>query len=629
MGSASRRCRSATAATLGGNVANGSPIGDSMPALIALGATRRAAQRRRATRELPLEDFYLALPEDGAASRGEFVASIRVPRARRRARAARVQDQQALRPGHLRGVRVLRARRRRRRAIASARIGCGGVAATPDARRATEARARRAQPWNDATAERAARALASEFTPIDDMRASAALPARACSATCCAAAGSRPAARARADARRAVARARSSRSDERAAPACRLDAIATASSARRCRTIRRRCTSPAKRAYTDDLPEPRGTLHAASASARSRTDDLRGIDLAAVRAAPGVVAVITAADIPGVNDVGPIQHDDPILAERVVEFAGQPVFAVAATSVERGARARRSSRKFDIEPLPAILTIDDAMAAQSYVLPPVHVTRGDAARALRRAPHRLRGTRARAAARTTSISKARSRSRSRASTAACRSTCRRSIRARCSTWSRTRSASPRTTSSSNAGAWAAASAARKRRCRCSPASRRCSRARPGAPVKLRLDRDDDMRSTGKRHAFAVRLRRRLRRRRPHPRRSTSRSRRAAASRPTCPGRSTTAPCSTPTTRTGCPTSRSTRYRCKTQHGVRHGVSRLRRTAGHVRDRDVIDEIARALGRDPLDVRKAQPLRHDRAQRHAVRHDGRGQHRAAS
>ena len=91
------------------------------------------------------------------------------------------------------------------------------------------------------------------------------------------------------------------------------------------------------------------------------------------------------------NDVGPIQRDDPILAERVVEFAGQPVFAVAATSVNAARRAAMLA-KVDIEPLPAILTIDDALAAQSYVLPPVHVTRGDAAGALAAAPHRLRGT---------------------------------------------------------------------------------------------------------------------------------------------------------------------------------------------------------------------------------------------
>ena len=60
---------------------------------------------------------------------------------------------------------------------------------------------------------------------------------------------------------------------------------------------------------------------------------LTAIDLSAVRAVPGVVAVLTAADVPGVNDVGPIVHDDPIFAHETVQFAGQPVFASAAGSV--------------------------------------------------------------------------------------------------------------------------------------------------------------------------------------------------------------------------------------------------------------------------------------------------------
>ncbi|MEO8756118.1 MAG: xanthine dehydrogenase molybdopterin binding subunit, partial [Casimicrobiaceae bacterium] len=143
--------------------------------------------------------------------------------------------------------------------------------------------------------------------------------------------------------------------------------------------------------YTDDLPEPRDTLHVAVGVSPIAHGRLRGLDLDAVHAAPGVIAVITAADIPGVNDVGPIQHDDPIFAEALVEFAGQPVFAVAATDVNSARRAAKLA-KFHLEPLPAILTIDEALAVQSYVLPPVHVTRGDAAAALARAPHRLRGT---------------------------------------------------------------------------------------------------------------------------------------------------------------------------------------------------------------------------------------------
>ena len=144
-------------------------------------------------------------------------------------------------------------------------------------------------------------------------------------------------------------------------------------------------------AYTDDIPEPRGTLHAAIGVSPAAHARLRSLDLAAVRAAPDVVDVIVAADVPGRNDVGPIEEDDPILADGVLSFAGQPVLAVAATTVEAARRAARLAR-FDLEPLPAILTVEQAMEARSFVLPPVHVARGDAQGALGRAPHRLAGT---------------------------------------------------------------------------------------------------------------------------------------------------------------------------------------------------------------------------------------------
>jgi len=97
-------------------------------------------------------------------------------------------------------------------------------------------------------------------------------------------------------------------------------------------------------AYVDDLVEPRGTLHAALGKSEKPHARIRRLDLAAVRAAPGVVAVLTGADIPGVNDVGPIIHDEPILADALVQYVGQPIFAVAATSVNAARRAAIGSR---------------------------------------------------------------------------------------------------------------------------------------------------------------------------------------------------------------------------------------------------------------------------------------------
>jgi xanthine dehydrogenase large subunit len=142
--------------------------------------------------------------------------------------------------------------------------------------------------------------------------------------------------------------------------------------------------------YVDDIPEVRGTLHAAFGLAERAPARIRSIDLAAVRAAPGVVAALTAHDIPGENNVGPIVRDDPILAAGTVEYVGQPVFLVVAETVGAARRAARLA-KIDYAKLPAVLTIEDALARQSYVLPTVTLARGDADTAIAAAPHRRKG----------------------------------------------------------------------------------------------------------------------------------------------------------------------------------------------------------------------------------------------
>jgi len=156
--------------TLGGNVANGSPIGDSMPALIALGATV-ALRRAGATRELPLEDFYVGYQRTALAP-GEFVSAIRVPRrpANVLVRAYKVSKRFEQDISSVFACFALTLDGAR---IVSARIGCGGVAATPRRATATEA-ALTDRAWDDATADAAAHTLSAEFAPIDDMRATAA-----------------------------------------------------------------------------------------------------------------------------------------------------------------------------------------------------------------------------------------------------------------------------------------------------------------------------------------------------------------------------------------------------------------------------------------------------------------------
>ncbi|WP_295990699.1 xanthine dehydrogenase molybdopterin binding subunit [Rugamonas sp.] len=142
--------------------------------------------------------------------------------------------------------------------------------------------------------------------------------------------------------------------------------------------------------YTDDIPELQGTLHAALGLSSKAHANVSAMDLTAVRAAPGVVAVYTAADIVGTNDCGPIIHDDPIFADGVVLYVGQPMFVVVADTHDNARRAARRA-VVDYEELPAILTPQAAKAAQSYVLPPMKLKRGDFQSAFEAAPNVVKG----------------------------------------------------------------------------------------------------------------------------------------------------------------------------------------------------------------------------------------------
>jgi xanthine dehydrogenase large subunit len=143
--------------------------------------------------------------------------------------------------------------------------------------------------------------------------------------------------------------------------------------------------------YIDDIAEPPGLLHLAFGLAADGHARSLGIDLDAVRAVPGVVGVYTAADIPGVNDVSPVKGDDRLFADGEILYPGQPLFVVAADSVEL---ARRAARKavVDVEPLPALTTIAQATAAGSVIEEAQRMARGDAAAALEAAPHRISST---------------------------------------------------------------------------------------------------------------------------------------------------------------------------------------------------------------------------------------------
>ncbi|MBR0564560.1 xanthine dehydrogenase molybdopterin binding subunit [Azoarcus sp. L1K30] len=143
--------------------------------------------------------------------------------------------------------------------------------------------------------------------------------------------------------------------------------------------------------YIDDLPELRGTLHGAIGLSSEAHASIVKLDLSAVRAAPGVIRVLTADDIPGRNDFGPVIHDDPIFATGEVQFHGQALFAVLAEDM-RAARAAARLAIVEYDRLPTVLGIDEALEAGTRVLPDISLRHGDVDAAIAAAPHQLEGT---------------------------------------------------------------------------------------------------------------------------------------------------------------------------------------------------------------------------------------------
>jgi len=143
--------------------------------------------------------------------------------------------------------------------------------------------------------------------------------------------------------------------------------------------------------YIDDIPEPEGTLHIAPGGSPVARGRIKRLDLDAVRAAPGVVRVLTAADIPGRNDCSPVKGDDPIFAESIVEFHGQVIFAVIGETRDAARRAATLA-KIEIEPESPLVTVDESLAAEQRLLPDYTFRKGNSAAALAGGPRRLTGS---------------------------------------------------------------------------------------------------------------------------------------------------------------------------------------------------------------------------------------------
>ena len=133
-------------------------------------------------------------------------------------------------------------------------------------------------------------------------------------------------------------------------------------------------------AYIDDIREPQGALHVAPGLSPATRGRIKTLNLDPVRAAPGVVAVLTPADVPGHNNTSHFD-DDPLIADGAVVFRGQVTFAVVARTRDEARRAARLAQ-VEIEEETPILTIEDALAANATVLPDYDFKIGDPAFAI-------------------------------------------------------------------------------------------------------------------------------------------------------------------------------------------------------------------------------------------------------
>src|SRR4051794_22407082 len=142
--------------------------------------------------------------------------------------------------------------------------------------------------------------------------------------------------------------------------------------------------------FVDDMREPEGLLHIAVGGAPVTAGQLLGMDLEGVRAAPGVVAVLTAADIPGKNDVGPVVHDDPVFIDGRIEFRAQVALAVVAQTRGQARRAAKLAR-FEVATGAHCVSVDDALAADQHILPDYTFRKDDSTAALTESAYRMKG----------------------------------------------------------------------------------------------------------------------------------------------------------------------------------------------------------------------------------------------
>ncbi|HVF72330.1 MAG TPA: xanthine dehydrogenase molybdopterin binding subunit [Chthoniobacterales bacterium] len=356
-------------ATIGGNLVTASPIGDSAPVLLALEASVVLASAT-GERVLPLEEFFVAYRET-ALQPGEILKSVVLPRPqpdvtmhRRFFKVSKRREMDISTVAACFAVELDAAG-----LISKARLAYGGVAALPVRARKTEA-ALIGKTWSAASGEEVVPVLAQEFIPISDVRGSATyrqqvivnLLRKFCG------------------------------NDESRSRTCRSTSL-------RRETPRRLGGLPHESAhkhvtgeaiYVDDHPGEQMLLEVWPVCSPHAHAKILRRDASAARAMPGISAVLLAEDVPGLNDVGAVRHDEILLADKEVFYHGQ-IVALVVGETEELCRAAAAKVVVEYEPLPPIFAIEEAIAAGSFHTDPAFIRRGNVSTALADAPLTFEG----------------------------------------------------------------------------------------------------------------------------------------------------------------------------------------------------------------------------------------------
>ncbi|MGZ5503945.1 MAG: xanthine dehydrogenase molybdopterin binding subunit, partial [Chthoniobacterales bacterium] len=353
-------------ATMGGNIVTASPIGDSAPVLLSLDAKVVLASAG-GERVLPIEDFFVAYRQT-ALRPNEILKSILLPRIPSDVRSVRrfykVSKRREMDISTVAGAFAVRLTEQG--TIVHARLAYGGVAAMPMRAHKTE-HALIGKRWRSATGEEILPTLEAEFTPISDVRGSATY---------------------RHELIKTLLRKFFADEEEKASPRKIARWLIEKESALPHESAHKHVTGEA--IYVDDRAQSERMLETWPICSPHAHAKILSRDVSAARALPGVHCILLAEDVPGLNDVGAVRHDEILLADNEAFYHGQ-IIALVVGETQEACRAAAEKVVVEYEPLPPIFSIEEAIAANSVHTEPNFIRRGDVDSALKNAPNKLSG----------------------------------------------------------------------------------------------------------------------------------------------------------------------------------------------------------------------------------------------